>query len=457
MARRRVLVVDADESFVDWFRKALASTEIEIHVTDSADDALAKVRRLHDDIFFIAVDLPNKSGFGLFSRIKGLAKRARVVLATSTISPDEMLIHQNLRVHADAYLDKRTLDEEELIDTIDSLAGPESRAGASVSVEPVQEEGVVHDEEDVVHDEEGAFTIHDSEQHTTSHEPASERGSAACPTTAAGTKEDDRSAEFRRARELELEVDHLSQEMEDLRREAMKALQGKIDELTQRLDTAQRDKGEVLERDNEHKRSPEAAGAGDQGARGWLLERKQKLQNREASVQGARGWLLERKQKLQNRERQAHEESVQRQRRELEKLDGRLEALSHRQAETRLSLREEREREVALLKKEQGDTLAESERDLQAALSSVEEEREKALSAAEKHRADELSRGYEMERKRWEEADRSREELRRERRAHEETRQRSGTDEGLASADSSHAESASSRSPGNDCLDESGD
>ncbi len=125
MARRRVLVVDADESFVDWFRKALASTEVEIHVTDSADDALAKVRRLHDDIFFIAVDLPNKSGFGLFSRIKGLAKRARVVLATSTISPDEMLIHQNLRVHADAYLDKRTLGEEELIDTIDSLAGPE--------------------------------------------------------------------------------------------------------------------------------------------------------------------------------------------------------------------------------------------------------------------------------------------------------------------------------------------
>ena len=72
----------------------------------------------------IAVDDPDKRGYALFNKAKkGAAANVPVVLATSTILPEVFSGHRKLKVHADEYLDKRTLSRPELIGKLDNLLG----------------------------------------------------------------------------------------------------------------------------------------------------------------------------------------------------------------------------------------------------------------------------------------------------------------------------------------------
>src|SRR5262245_38250505 len=123
MQQRRVVLMDSDEGFFELVRNSLTRYGFDVQVTEAANDAFQKVRKLKPDLIVIAVDLPDKAGFALCTRAKARAKGVPVILATRTIPPAEIALHQKLKVHADEYLDKRTLTRKEFLKKVDALVG----------------------------------------------------------------------------------------------------------------------------------------------------------------------------------------------------------------------------------------------------------------------------------------------------------------------------------------------
>ena len=123
VSHRMVLVIDGDAAFRDRLATLLAPFGVRVEAVEGEDAILEAVARRAPEAVFIAVDLPEKEGYGLFSRIKQARRRVPVVLVTSSISASDLKLHEKLKVHAEAYLDKRTATDEEIRNAIESGLG----------------------------------------------------------------------------------------------------------------------------------------------------------------------------------------------------------------------------------------------------------------------------------------------------------------------------------------------
>ncbi len=121
MDNRPALLCDRSTAFTDRLRRILREVGYDVRTVTGRKALLHSVKTEQPSIIFIAVDLPRKIGFSLFSDVKLASKKIPVVLITGSVPPEEMRIHQSLQLHADAYLDKRTLDNLELLTTVRRL------------------------------------------------------------------------------------------------------------------------------------------------------------------------------------------------------------------------------------------------------------------------------------------------------------------------------------------------
>jgi CheY-like chemotaxis protein len=121
MLARRALIVDRDKTFVERLRRCLQALDYDLDVARGRREALEYLASGDTAIVFLAVERPKKSGFKAFADVKQRARNVPIVLASSTVPMDELLLHQKLRLHADAYIDKRSLSERELLETLDRL------------------------------------------------------------------------------------------------------------------------------------------------------------------------------------------------------------------------------------------------------------------------------------------------------------------------------------------------
>ncbi len=145
VSHRMVLVIDEDAAFRDRLAALLAPLGVRVEAAQGEDDILEAVARRAPEAVFIAVDLPEKEGYGLFSRIKQARRRVPVVLVTSSISASDLKLHEKLKVHAEAYLDKRAATEEEIREAIESRLG--ISAAAEEPSSPPEEDRVTRSEE----------------------------------------------------------------------------------------------------------------------------------------------------------------------------------------------------------------------------------------------------------------------------------------------------------------------
>ncbi|HKA88990.1 MAG TPA: response regulator, partial [Haliangiales bacterium] len=123
-AARRVLLIDADPHFLETLKQALHPYAVEVFVVNDGSDGLGRAAELAPELIFIAVDLPDKVGYAICNKAKkGVAKTIPVVLVTSTVPPVDLEQHRKLKVHADEYIDKRTLTVDDLVRKIDALVG----------------------------------------------------------------------------------------------------------------------------------------------------------------------------------------------------------------------------------------------------------------------------------------------------------------------------------------------
>jgi CheY-like chemotaxis protein len=120
---RTVLVIDEDAEFRERLTSLLSALGVRVETAQGEDRILEALGRRVPEAVFIAVDLPEKEGYGLFSKIKKTRRRVPVALVTSSISVSDLKLHEKLKVHAEAYLDKRTVTDDELREVIESRLG----------------------------------------------------------------------------------------------------------------------------------------------------------------------------------------------------------------------------------------------------------------------------------------------------------------------------------------------
>ena len=132
MAEHYALIVDEDASFRDRLARLLALVGIELIQASGEDELISLLGRRRPVVVVLAVDLPDKEGFFLFSRVKRVQRNVPVVMTTSTVPRADLKMHEKLRVHADHYIAKTELSDAELFDAVAAVAGQE-RAFADVA------------------------------------------------------------------------------------------------------------------------------------------------------------------------------------------------------------------------------------------------------------------------------------------------------------------------------------
>ncbi len=122
MSPHRALLLDADDDFLALLKRSLEPCGLSVlQIRDPEEVPLEPFLAEPPDLIFISVDLPDKKGFSVFTRVRSLAKRVPIALATSSLSAIEMSLHAKLRLHADLYLNKRALDPALLLATLRPL------------------------------------------------------------------------------------------------------------------------------------------------------------------------------------------------------------------------------------------------------------------------------------------------------------------------------------------------
>lgn len=121
---RRILLIDADPDFRSRLTQQLARYRFDLAVEPDHDEALVVGATQQPAAVVVAVEEPDKAGFKLLQKLKrGPLARTPVVLVTRSVTPESFAKHRGLKVHADEYLDKRTLTDDELLGKLDALIG----------------------------------------------------------------------------------------------------------------------------------------------------------------------------------------------------------------------------------------------------------------------------------------------------------------------------------------------
>lgn len=414
---RRALVINCERSFSEFLRGTLMAYEFEVEVMTQGQVDLATVEDAEPDLVFVGVDLPDKTGFSIVSKIKRQNKKLPVVLITETLSAADIKLHSNLKVRADAFVDERTLVHGEFLRQIDALVG----------LQPTQV-AALGDDLSLPTDAESWGGLRDASS-SSGGDPSTWVTDLIDETTAAlaaldlEAEEADETHELsassgQRLQELEAEVESLRLELAEARREARSSpfsrdfvdmkeilreketeILGLKQELSSRAQLVVRTKktlekfsrelfSTLKQKDQELERAKLLADdlARSEGEVRRLRKEVEKLE-RQAIVQAKKsGEALD-------RERRSYEETRRRSDQSLHELQGRLSGLEKaaREHDAKLSdLRREHEEALTALHKEQLKELAERDRENLESLRQANQERQHALEEAAQRAKSEL-------------------------------------------------------------------
>src|SRR5258706_7085140 len=122
---RRVLLIDSDIAFRDTLTHELGRYRVIVMTEADPDRALALANA--DAPALIVLDIEEadkKAGYRLFEKCKkGALSKVPIILVTRSVPAESFAKHRGMRVHADEYIDKRTMSTHELVGKIDGLVG----------------------------------------------------------------------------------------------------------------------------------------------------------------------------------------------------------------------------------------------------------------------------------------------------------------------------------------------
>jgi CheY-like chemotaxis protein len=119
----RILVVDDSISTRELEKLMLETHGYRVSLAEDGLDALEKAVAGRFDLILTDLEMPRLDGFGLTSRLRGLAayRRTPIVMVTSRDSEKDKM--EGAEAGVDAYLVKGSFDQNGLLDTVGKLLG----------------------------------------------------------------------------------------------------------------------------------------------------------------------------------------------------------------------------------------------------------------------------------------------------------------------------------------------
>jgi DNA-binding response OmpR family regulator len=120
---RRVLLIDSDPAFRDTLTRELARYKVVVMTEADADRALVLANADAPALILLCIEeSEKKAGFRVFEKCKkGSLSKVPIILVTGSVPAESFQKHRGLKVHADEYIDKRTMSTHELVGKIDGL------------------------------------------------------------------------------------------------------------------------------------------------------------------------------------------------------------------------------------------------------------------------------------------------------------------------------------------------
>jgi len=124
-AVRRVRVLLVDDSLVtrEMERRLLEDAGFEVAAASDAEEALSRLGEESFDCVVTDIEMPRMDGFELAAQLRGMEHFAQlpIIVVSTRDRPEDRL--RGLKVGADAYLTKQSLDAGELVDLVRRLGG----------------------------------------------------------------------------------------------------------------------------------------------------------------------------------------------------------------------------------------------------------------------------------------------------------------------------------------------
>lgn len=122
MAARQILVFDNDRAFIALLQNVLGEHGFVVQVEAPHVENIRLITELKPEAIFIAADAADKTGYTLCNKARKLVgNKTPIIFATSTLSPHDLALHRNLKLHADIYLEKKGLTQKELFQKLGKL------------------------------------------------------------------------------------------------------------------------------------------------------------------------------------------------------------------------------------------------------------------------------------------------------------------------------------------------
>jgi CheY-like chemotaxis protein len=122
---RRVRILLVDDSLVtrEMERRLLEDAGFDVAPAGDAQEALSLLSERSFDCVVTDIEMPGMDGFELTQQMRALEAFAQlpIIVVSTRDRPEDRL--RGLKVGADAYLTKQSLDAEELIDMVHRLCG----------------------------------------------------------------------------------------------------------------------------------------------------------------------------------------------------------------------------------------------------------------------------------------------------------------------------------------------
>jgi chemotaxis protein histidine kinase CheA len=121
--RVRVLLVDDSLVTREMERRLLEDAGFEVTAAGDAEDALSRLAGESFDCVVTDIEMPGMNGFELAAHLRGVEHFAQlpIIVVSTRDRPEDRL--RGLKVGADAYLTKQSLDAGELVDLVRRLSG----------------------------------------------------------------------------------------------------------------------------------------------------------------------------------------------------------------------------------------------------------------------------------------------------------------------------------------------
>jgi two-component system, chemotaxis family, sensor kinase CheA len=119
----RILLVDDSLVTREMERRLLEDAGFHVSAASDAQEALALLGEEPFDCVVTDIEMPGMDGFELTAHLRGIEHFAQlpIIVVSTRDRPDDRL--RGLKVGADAYLTKQSLDAGELVDLVRRLSG----------------------------------------------------------------------------------------------------------------------------------------------------------------------------------------------------------------------------------------------------------------------------------------------------------------------------------------------